>query len=140
MHQQHPGEKNLNTYRILFLIKGILDLCIAFIGFIYIGIGSMAGRFFDRLSYETGEDIPVNPGIFFVIVGVILILLALFTGIPALIASKRFSQKRGRTFIIIAAAINCLTGLLGILLCIFTVLELQKPAVKEIFAQNDGAS
>ena len=135
---QHPGEKNLNTYKILFLIKGILDLLISLIGLIYIAIGSFASSAFEEAAYRSGEEIPFNPANLFVIFGVVMLIIALGTGIPALMASSRFQQRRGRTFIIVAAAINCITGILGILLCIFTVIELQKPEVRELFDANDN--
>lgn len=128
----HPGEKNLNTFRILFLIKGILDLLLIFVGLIYVMVGSFAGQVIEHDMARTGQHMPVNPGSFFMVIGVVLISLALITGIPALMASAKFQRREGRTFIIVAAALNCLTGILGIILCIFTVLELQKPEVKEI--------
>lgn len=136
MTQQHPGEKNLNTFRILFLIKGILDLLISFIALIYILLGSLAMEAIER-SPDPTRDMPFNPGTLFVVVGIVLLVIAVGTGIPALMASARFQQKRGRTFIIVASAINCLTGILGIILCIFTIIELQKPEVREVFDQND---
>jgi len=137
MLEQHPGEKNLNTYKILFLIKGIFDLLIALIGIIYIVIGSISSDAFEYTSEVNNEVMPVNPGTIFFVAGIVLILIALITGVPALMASSKLGRKEGRTFIIVAAAINCITGVLGILLCIFTVLELQKPEVREVFDAND---
>ncbi|GAB5418544.1 MAG: hypothetical protein Crog4KO_03010 [Crocinitomicaceae bacterium] len=134
----HPGEKNLNTYRILFLIKGIFDLLIIIIGAIYALLGSVMSEQMQRDAMRTGQELPFDPSTFFTIIGIVLVLIAIITGVPALMASARFKQKRGRTFIIVAAGINCLTGILGIILCIFTVMELSKPAVKEVFAENDG--
>lgn len=134
----HPGEKNLNTFRILFLIKGILDLLICLIGIFYMAIGGFAGAAFEEASRQTGESVPFNPGVLFVVIGLIILLFGVALGVPALIASKRISERRSRTFIIVAAAINCLSGVLGILLCIFTIIELQKPEVRELFAQNDA--
>lgn len=137
MNDIHPGEKNLNTFKILFLIKGIFDFLIALLGIIYIAIGALAGSAFEEAAYRNGETMPFNPGNIFLIIGIIMVVFALITGIPAIMASSRIQQKRGRTFIIIAAAINCLTGILGILLCVFTIIELQKPDVRELFEAND---
>ena len=134
----HPGEKNMNTFRILFLIKGILDLLIGLIGLLYLSIGAFAGDLFQESAQRTGESLPFNTTVIFVFVGIVLLVLALITGIPALMASSRFKKRSGRTFIIVAAAFNCLTGILGILLCIFTIIELQKPDVKSLFAENDA--
>ena len=128
----HPGEKNLNTYRILFLIKGILDLLLVLIGIIYIAMGSVMSNAIAYDMASRGQHMPFDPGSLFTTVGFVLVALALITGIPALIASNKLQRREGRTFIIVAAAVNCLTGILGILLCIFTIIELQKPDVKEV--------
>lgn len=134
----HPGEKNLNTYRILFLIKGILDLLLVLVGVIYASLGTFMSEVMRQDALQYGREMPMDPSVIFVTAGIIITIIALLTGIPALMASARLNQKRGRTFIIVAAAINCLTGVLGIILCIFTVMELSKPQVKELFAQNDA--
>lgn len=128
-----PGEKNLNTYRILFLIKGIFDLLISLIGLLYIVIGSFVGDAMRNDPFYNDANMPFDPSSLFVTVGVILIVISLVTGIPALIATSKIQKRENRSFIIVAASLNCLTGILGILLCIFTVLELQKPQVKEVF-------
>ncbi|PWL24673.1 MAG: hypothetical protein DCO96_12770 [Fluviicola sp. XM-24bin1] len=138
MNEQHPGEKNLNTFRILFLIKGILDFLIAFIGLIYIAVGAVVGDAIADEAARNGDYMPFNPGNMFLIFGVVMVALALITGVPAIMASQRFNQKRGRTLIIVAAAINCITGVLGIVLCIFTIIEVQKQEVREVFDANGG--
>lgn len=138
MNEQHPGEKNLNTFRILFLIKGILDFLIAFIGLIYIAVGAVVGDTIADEAARNGDYMPFNPGNMFLIFGVVMVALALITGVPAIMASQRFHQKRGRTLIIVAAAINCITGVLGIVLCIFTIIEVQKQEVREVFDANGG--
>lgn len=138
MNEQHPGEKNLNTFRILFLIKGILDFLIAFIGLIYIAVGPVVGDTIADEAARNGDYMPFNPGNMFLIFGVVMVALALITGVPAIMASQRFHQKRGRTLIIVAAAINCITGVLGIVLCIFTIIEVQKQEVREVFDANGG--
>lgn len=135
---KHPGEQNLNTFRILFLIKGILALLIVFLGIFYASLGSFVSGIAREEALQKGEQVPFDPAYIFIIIGGIITLLGLATSISALMASQRLNQKRGRTFIIVAAAINCLTGVLGVILCVFTIIELQKPEVKEVFEANDG--
>ena len=135
---KHPGEQNLNTFRILFLIKGILALLIVFLGIFYASLGSFVSGIAREEALQKGEQVPFDPAYIFIIIGGIISLLGLATSISALMASQRLNQKRGRTFIIVAAAINCLTGVLGVILCVFTIIELQKPEVKEVFEANDG--
>lgn len=127
------GEKNLNTYRILFLIKGIFDLLIILFGVLYMVLGQVVGGVIEDDMLRHGDPMPFNPASLFVVFGVVMAVIGLITGIPALMASSKLSRRENRSFIIVAAALNCITGILGILLCIFTILELQKPAVKEVF-------
>lgn len=138
MNEQHPGEKNLNTFKILFLVKGIFDMLIILGGILYITIGQVMGEVIREDINSSGGHMPFNPAIFFTIIGIILMVIGLATGILAFMASARFGQKRGRTLIIVAAAVNCLTGILGIALCVFSIIEVQKPAVKELFTENGG--
>jgi hypothetical protein len=100
----------------------------------------MSSFIFDAMRNDAlrhRQELPFDPSSFFMTIGVVITIIAVLTGIPAIMASTRLNQKRGRTFIIVAAGINCLTGILGILLCIFTVIELNKPDVKEVFAANE---
>ena len=101
-------------------------------------MGAVVGDAIADEAARNGDYMPFNPGNMFLIFGVVMVALALIKGVPAIMASQRFNQKRGRTFIIVAAAINCITGVLGIVLCIFTIIEVQKQEVREVFDANGG--
>lgn len=101
-------------------------------------MGPVVGDTIADEAARNGDYMPFNPGNMFLIFGVVMVALALITGVPAIMASQRFHQKRGRTLIIVAAAINCITGVLGIVLCIFTIIEVQKQEVREVFDANGG--
>lgn len=131
----HPGTKNLNTFRTLFLIKGILNL----VSILFFAIYAVMGMFFyNAMEFvqnidPNAPDIPINPGSIFIIVGVTGIVVCGIVGTLLLVATKNWSNRHNRKFLQIVAGINCITGLLGILLCIFTILELGKPEVKAVF-------
>lgn len=129
------GTKNLNTYRTLFLIKGILNL----IGILFFGIYAMMGSFFSS-AFEQAQrmdpnapDIPINPGNIFLVVGITGMIIYGLVGTLLLISTKYWSERTNRKFIQVVAGINCLTGILGILLCIFSIIELGKTEVKAVF-------
>lgn len=126
---------NLNTFKILFLIKGILAYLLIFVGLIYIAMGNFMAEQIQRDLARTGQEMVIDPTAFFTMIGVIMIIFGAVLGTLAIIASRKIAQQKSRTFIIVAAAVNCLSGILGILLCIFAVIELQKPAVKELFTE-----
>lgn len=138
------GTKNLNTYRILYLIKGILNLVGILIFLFYAMIGAFTSSLIKKVSHTdpTMGDIPVDPGQIFITIGIVGMIICAIVGTMLLLATKHWRNRTNRKFITIAAGINCLTGLLGILLCIFTVVELGKPEVKAVFdgTPNGGAS
>lgn len=122
---------NLSTFKALFLVKGILNMLLALFFLAYIGFGSIMSNI---IAGETVNDPPpFDPAIIFYVIGAIGFVLALALGIITILASKYLGEERNHTFILVAAIINCLTGILGILLGIFTIIELSKPHVKELF-------
>ena len=122
-------KNNLNTFKILFLIKGILTLCFSIFFILYLGIG-----IFFTNSATINESIPLfNPGYIFLFKGIIGFIFCVTLGTLALIASKYIKEQRNYSFIYVAAIINALTGILGILLAVFTLIELSKPDVKHLF-------
>ena len=129
------GAKNFNTYRILFLIKGILN-CIGILFFmIYAIVGSMASTAFEEMERidPSMPEMPFNPGSIFLTIGIVGMIIYGSVGILLLLSTKHWSNRTNRKFLQVAAGVNCLTGLLGILLCIFTLIELGKPEVKAVF-------
>ncbi|MFY0604257.1 MAG: hypothetical protein JXQ93_09920 [Flavobacteriaceae bacterium] len=130
MHTQN----NLGTFRILFLVKGILTLLasLLFLGYAFIGYFI---NDFSEFS-ENSENIPFNPSIIFAIIGGIGFVITIAFGILTLYASKYLKELKNYNFIFVVAILNCLTGILGILLGVFTLIEINKPEVKELFQKN----
>lgn len=122
---------NLSTFRVLFIIKGIFNLlgALFFVGY---------GFFMNMLFSEVGHDAsaPFEMSTFFGIISGLGFVVCLIFGIVTLIAAKYIGEARNYTFVLIASIMNCLTGILGILLGVFTILEINKPHVKVLFDQN----
>jgi hypothetical protein len=125
---------NLGTFRILFLIKGILTLLVSLLFVAYASIG----YFIDDFTGASGdvENMPINPSTILFIIGGIGFVLTVTFGILTILASKHLKEIRNYNFIFVVAILNCLTGILGILLGIFTLIELNKPHVKELFEKK----
>lgn len=124
---------NLNTFRILYLVKGILTLIFS----LFFAAYAMFGYFFeDLMDQASNDDVPFNPGIIFLTIGVVGFVLAWILGIVTIMAAKHLKNRTGYTFIFVVAILNCLTGVLGILLGVFSILELNKPEVKALFDKN----
>lgn len=124
---------NLNVFRILYLVKGILTLIFSLF---FIGYAAFGAYFTSIPEFSDAENAPsFNPGIIFFIVGGIGFIICIAMGIIQLMASKYIKEIRRHDFIMVAAILSCLTGILGILLGIFTIIELQKPHVKKLFGK-----
>ncbi|MFI2742672.1 hypothetical protein ACG2LH_08030 [Zhouia sp. PK063] len=126
--EQH---NNLNTFRILFLIKGILFFFIIILLFIYMGVGAVISQ--ATIHDEAINHMPINPGIIFIIVGAVGVVFVLIFAILNILTAKYLNEHKNYNFITVIAILNCLSGILGILLGVFTLIELNKPEVKALF-------
>lgn len=122
---------NLYVIKILFLVKGILTLCFSLF-FVFYGVLGVVLHNLDDFQYESSE-FPFHPGNFLLIIGLVGFIFALVIGILTLLVSKYIKERKNYTFIFAIAVVNALTGVLGILLAVFTLIELNKPEVKELF-------
>ncbi|WP_244895661.1 hypothetical protein [Nonlabens tegetincola] len=124
-------QDQVNLFSTLFLVKGILNLLLSLLFLIYIGLGS----FMTFIPIENQET-PFNPGIIFTAVGIIGLVICIVFGILTIKASNNLKKRKGYTFIIVMAVLNALTGVLGILLCVFTIIEISKPHIKTTFEDS----
>jgi len=121
---------NLNLFRIFYLVKGILNLFLALLFVAY----ALFGMFFMNASFHHDEVIfPFNPGSFFMIFGCIGAFFAMLLGVVTLLAAKYLKELKNYNFILVVAILNCLTGVLGILLGVFTIIELNKSEIRVLF-------
>ncbi len=125
---------NLNLFGIFFLIKGILNLLFTlfFAAYVFLGMFVMNVGF-----HEHGETLPFNPGWIFMVIGCIGAFFAMVLGVITLLASKYIKEAKNYNFILVVAVLNCLTGVLGILLGVFTIIELNKPEVRTLFNKEN---
>lgn len=136
---QSKAQHNLDNFPTFFLVKGILTFAAALFFLFYAGIGVFFG-----VMLEFAEDVdkanlpPFNPGIVFIIIGVIGFVLALIFGMLTLRAGKCIKARKNHQFIFVIAVLQCFTGVIGILLGVFTIIELQKPEVKALFEESDS--
>lgn len=86
----------------------------------------------DEFQYEA-SDFPFHPGNLILVIGAIGFIFAIVIGVLTILASKYIKERRNYNFIFAIAIVNALTGVLGILLAVFTIIELNKPEVKKLF-------
>lgn len=121
---------NLHLFKILFIIKGILSLLLSFLPILYFFIGTWMFT-----SAGMDKDADIAGGIMMFISGSIFLFL-ISLGITTILAGKYLGEQRRYNFVLVMAIINCLTGILGILLGIFSIIELNKPHVRKLFGKT----
>jgi len=128
-----PNSK-LNTFRILYLVYGILTLVFSLFFLLYAGFGMF---FQGIIEQEANQELPFNPGSIFVIIGGIGFVFTVIVGILTILASNYIKAVKNYNFVFAMAIVNCLTGILGILLGVFTLIEISKPETKALFFENE---
>ena len=123
---------NLSTLRVLHIIKAVLSILVAlFVLLIFGGSGLLVAT-----QDLKNNELPFNPGALMASVGVFLAIAIAITGVLNFLAAKYMRVERHHTFIMIVSIINCFSGILGILLGIFTIIEIQREHVKELFTEK----
>ena len=123
---------NLNTFRVLYIVKGVLSLLAALF---FVGYLAFLNIFINESTTMPDANIDLM-NVLNIIMGIGFIL-CLVVGILTLMAAKYIGQTRNYTFILVIAILNCLSGILGIILGVFTIIEINKPHIKMLFDQND---
>ncbi|MGB5941550.1 MAG: hypothetical protein WBG71_01585 [Leeuwenhoekiella sp.] len=124
---------NLQTFRILFIVKGVLNLLLALF---FLGFAGFFSFIASDIAHNTPSDMPFNPLTFFGVFWGIGFALSVVFAILTFMAAKYLGEARKHTFIIVIAVLNCLSGIIGIVLGIFTIIEITKPEVRALFETN----
>ena len=98
---------------------------------VVLGIGMITGGF-PPTGGAPAPDLTLM-GMLFAGVGATLVLLMQGMAATFLFAARHLAARRGRTFLMVAAAIACLNQPLGIIVGILTFVVLFQPGVQELF-------
>lgn len=130
-------QNNLNTFRVLYLIRGILIFFFSLFFVIYAVAGNFIFSDIVNKTPQVEDELPFNPGIIFMIVGIIGAIISFIFGVMNILAAKFIADRKNYMFIFIVGCLNCATGMLGILLGIFTIIEFSKAEVKALFGRGE---
>ena len=126
----HVEDHNLRIFKILYIIKGILTLVFSIIPLLYVFFGVYLFQ-----SQDLHDENSEIGGAIVMAIGITIFLFFITMGILTLLTAKYLGEKKNYDFVFVMAIINCLTGVLGIILGIFTIIELNKTNVKRLFGK-----
>ncbi|PHQ30680.1 hypothetical protein [Leeuwenhoekiella nanhaiensis] len=120
---------NLNTLKILFIVKAVLNLLAALF---FAGYGFFVNMILTDVAHGP-HDTPFDVTTFVGVISGVGFASFLILAILTFLAGKYLGETRNHTFILVVSILNFFTGILGILLGIFTLIEINKPHVKPMF-------
>lgn len=140
-----PGEtredvEQLNLIKILFYVLAGLHAIGGCVPIVHLTMGVLMLSQDSLFAGSRNGAPPAAFGWFFIVIAVFLMALIWTSAGLAFLAGKRLGERRSYTFIIVIAALLCLSMPLGTLLGVFTIVVLQRPQVKASFQRNDGVS
>lgn len=131
-------KNNLETFKVLYIIKGCL---LAISSFFIIGFLLMSSFFLSTQGeynfemYSQGE-LPFDPFSilkFIASIGILVVVLMIVYVVCHFLTAHFLKKKKNYYFIFVMAILSFFTGILGVLLGIFTIIEITKPEVKALF-------
>ena len=116
-----------------YIVGGITALfsCMPIIHVI-IGLSMVSGKFFNE---SNSPEPPPFMGWFFVIIGIVFIVLGLSIAVCMIVAGKKLKRRKNRVFCMVIAGIECMFMPFGTVLGVFTLIVLNKESIQEIFTQ-----
>ncbi len=126
-------KKNIRLLAIFHYVMGGLTALFACIPFIHLFIG-IAVLTTGLEKNPSGGPSPALVGWVFIIIAAVVILAGWTLAILMIIAGRRLSRFRSRTFCLVVGAIECALIPLGTILGVFTLILLTKDSVKELFS------
>lgn len=126
-------KNNLRTLEVLYYIYGALQLVGALIFFLVFGGLSMFLNSDVVAEQANGDMAPAVVGTVMGVVGGVITLFLLVVAVLNLLAARNLGKGKGRTLVMVAAGLDCLSFPIGTALGIFTFVELSKDHVKQVF-------
>jgi hypothetical protein len=120
-----------------YVVAGVAALC-SFFPLLY----SVMGGFLLYAAQHPGpnnqEPPPVFLGWIFIAVGAVFFLAGITMAICILIAGRCLSRRKGYSFALVIACIECLFVPFGTILGVFTIVALSRESVKALFLTAQG--
>lgn len=127
----NQDEEHLKLLSILHYVWGGLAACGVCFGGFYALIG---GGFMAAASQAQGPNAPPAAlGGVFLLIGCVIAVLAAIMSTLTILAGRNLARRKSYMFCFVIACITCLSVPFGTALGVFTIIVLQRPAVKQMF-------
>ena len=126
-------KRNIRLLAIFHYVMGGLTALFACIPFIHLFIG-IAVLTKGLAKNPSGGPSPELVGLFFIAIAGLLILAGWTLAVLMIIAGRKLSKFKSRTFCLVIGAIECAIIPIGTILGVFTLILLTKDSVKELFS------
>lgn len=143
--QWDADRSHLKTLAICHYVWGGLEILFSSLGIIYVVLGVVfvndPGAFGPPPGARPGQPAPQPPppefvGWMFVAMGSCFVVLGWTTGILTILSGRGIARRRGRTFSIVMAGLNCISFPIGTTLGVFTLIVLLRPSVIALYARE----
>ena len=124
--------EQLNLLAIFHYVVGGLALLFSFFPLFYSVIG---GFLLYAAEHPTNQEPPpAFLGWIFIVLGAVFFLVGVTMAICILIAGRCLSRRKGYSFALLIACIECLFVPFGTILGVFTIVALSRASVKALFS------
>jgi len=122
-----------------YVVAGVAALC-SFFPLLYSVIGGFLLYAAQHPGPNNQEPPPVFLGWIFIAVGAVFFLAGITMAICILIAGRCLSRRKGYSFALVIACIECLFVPFGTILGVFTIVALSRESVKALFERTQVTS
>ena len=126
--------EHLNLLAIFHYVVGGLAALFSFFPLFYSIIGGFLLYAAEHPGPNSQEPPPAFLGWIFIVLGAVFFLAGVTIAICILIAGRCLSRRKGYSFALVIACIECLFVPFGTILGIFTIVALSRESVKALFS------
>jgi hypothetical protein len=132
--------EQLNLLAIFHYVVGGLAALFSFFPLFYSVIGGFLLYAAGHPGANNQEPPPAFLGWMFIVLGAVFFLAGVTMAICILIAARCLSRRKGYSFALVIACIECLFIPFGTILGVFTIVALSRESVKALFDHTQTAA
>jgi hypothetical protein len=127
--------EQLNLLAIFHYVMGGLAALFSFFPLLYTTVGVIFIFAARNGTAKPSEEIPPEfLGWIFAVIGLVLFVIGIAIAILILVAARCLSRRKGYSFALVMACIECLFVPFGTVLGVFTIVALSRESVKTLFS------